>query len=1056
MKPIFLEMTAFGSYKEKTSIDFDRFSCGLYLITGDTGAGKTTIFDAIMFALYGTASGPDRTPDMMHCDFADKSVDTEVLLKFRQRDKEYTVRRTIHYRRKRGSAGQFGDAVIQALLQEPDRAPTEIATRVTDRCTELLGLNAEQFRRIVMLAQGEFKEFLQADSDKKNEILGRLFDNSACVRYQNLLKCARDELGKRREASLLALTDALQTLLLPLEGEEREKYLPEHPKLTENLLALTAAKAQRLENMQAERDQCRRREKELAEQKGAAAGHNRLLDELSEKRKRLAELDRLAKDSERRRMVCETAKKAFYQVLPRQKADQAARSALQQAEEETSRLEEALLAQEKAAVKARSALSAVIPQKQELGRLDSEIETIKKSLPLYEELDGKRKELAEAGSKAQKAAEQEAETEKQVSKDSEELKTLCLELEALSGIDAQTLLLEHEYQKAQNDLAALDGRAGIREQAESILQDEKELALLQKRLCALTAEAAEAERLHHGLYQAFIRGQAGILAARLEQELREQGAAVCPVCRTGFSSGQEHAFSPLQEGTPAQAEVEQAKADFQEKEQRRSRQAEAIAKAEEAIKNRKDCALRDAKELLTDCKDWDALTADGYLTAQAARLVQIRDDRKNTWEEAGKKQRRSKELAERKKAVEQRLLDLGAHISRWKESARNHKETARILEAVIDGLQTRLQYADKAAARERILACEKERNALQEQIESWQKEADAAERKLASIRGGLAGQKEKLPELAKCAKDTAADLREALAQSGLQTAEEAAAALLPAGGADVEAWLEEQQDILTEYANDRKNTQKRIEELTEQTKGLSHTDLAGLRKQISQAADACQQTEEACARLEKQLENYRAVTETVLAAKQRLAESEPAWKRLGRRADLAAGTSGEGGKLSFDRYVMGAAFREILEMANRRLNVMSGGKYELLHRLDAGRKNAKAGLEIEVLDMSTGKRRPPASLSGGESFLASLSLALGLSDAVQNHAGGRNLNALFIDEGFGSLDDGTLETALDVLNQLTEGNRLVGIISHVGRLEESIPQKISVKNTGHGSLVTLD
>ena len=264
MKPISLEMTAFGSYAEKTTIAFDRFSHGLYLITGDTGAGKTTIFDAIMFALYGVASGPDRKPEMMHCDFVDKSVDTEVLLKFRQRDKEYTVRRIIHYRKKRGSADQFGDAVVSAVLHEPDRDPVEIATRVTERCTELLGLNAEQFRKIVMLAQGEFKEFLKADSDKKNEILGKLFDNSSYVRYQTLLKSARDELREKREAVRKTIADTMETLFLPpetSEGVSPELYLPGHPGLTENLRALTAEEEQRQKRLDEERELFGAREK---------------------------------------------------------------------------------------------------------------------------------------------------------------------------------------------------------------------------------------------------------------------------------------------------------------------------------------------------------------------------------------------------------------------------------------------------------------------------------------------------------------------------------------------------------------------------------------------------------------------------------------------------------------------------------------------------------------------------------------------------------------------------------------------------------------------------
>ena len=165
------------------------------------------------------------------------------------------------------------------------------------------------------------------------------------------------------------------------------------------------------------------------------------------------------------------------------------------------------------------------------------------------------------------------------------------------------------------------------------------------------------------------------------------------------------------------------------------------------------------------------------------------------------------------------------------------------------------------------------------------------------------------------------------------------------------------------------------------------------------------------------------------------------------------GSIGEGGKLSFDRYVMGAVFREILEMANRRIDIMSGGRYELIHKQETDRKNAKAGLEIEVRDTATDRNRPSSLLSGGEGFYASLSLALGLSDVVQMHAGGRKLDALFIDEGFGTLSPDVLDKALEVLGQLSAGDRLIGIISHVDKLDESIPQKLRVYCDETGSHV---
>ena len=206
MRPIELTMTAFGSYARTTTVDFDAFRSGLFLITGDTGAGKTTIFDGIVFALYGVLSGSERRTDMMHCDYVSKSEDTVVSLRFDQGGREYQVRRTIHFPRRRGG-DDYGTGVQDAVLVEPDGPGKEGAGQstvkgpryVTERITEILGLNPDQFRQIVMLAQGEFKRFLKADSEKKNEILGRLFDNSLYLNYEELIGQAFSRLRRERE-----------------------------------------------------------------------------------------------------------------------------------------------------------------------------------------------------------------------------------------------------------------------------------------------------------------------------------------------------------------------------------------------------------------------------------------------------------------------------------------------------------------------------------------------------------------------------------------------------------------------------------------------------------------------------------------------------------------------------------------------------------------------------------------------------------------------------------------------------------------------------------------
>ena len=250
-------------------------------------------------------------------------------------------------------------------------------------------------------------------------------------------------------------------------------------------------------------------------------------------------------------------------------------------------------------------------------------------------------------------------------------------------------------------------------------------------------------------------------------------------------------------------------------------------------------------------------------------------------------------------------------------------------------------------------------------------------------------------------------------------------------------------------------TENQIRIIEERLKDKYYTDIQMLDDALAAKTGEFSQLNDSCIRLENELTNHsnvRSKAEEILAF---LGTTESAWQRISKLAELADGAAGTGGKLSFERFAMGSVFREILGMANLRMEQISGGKYELVHRMSTDRKNSKAGLEIEVMDHDTGQTRSSGSLSGGEKFFTSMALALGLSDVVQNHAGGKSMETLFIDEGFGSLDDDVLDRALGVLEQLTYGDRLVGVISHVDKLDESIPQKIVVRRGAKGSKVEM-
>ena len=1056
MRPLSLTMTAFGSYAGTTTLPFEKLGHGLYLVTGDTGAGKTTIFDAIMFALYGVASGTERGADTLHCDFVPKSTDTVVELRFSQGGKEYTVERRLHFSKKRGTGDQYGDAKPDALLTEPDRAPTEGASRVTARCEELLGLNAEQFRKIIMLAQGEFREFLKADSDKKNEILGKLFDSAPYLYYQNLLAGARDELGRRRAAQSERLRVLLGTVLRLPDGtvdEERELYLPEHPALLENLHALAGRDRLSLENLLEKRGELSREIAALNTKKGAAAADNALLDSLAGDRKKLAALEAQGPEMARRQTVWALAEKALHRVKPVLDAQERAYTLLQRtrAEMEARRLEAETHRQAVQAAEADAEADA--QNEQALAETAAQLRGIDEQLPRYKELAGTERERAEANAAADKA--RTAIDVERAAFDAliAELAALREKLAALENADSEAQALRWEDERAREKLDALNN---IRREHSEILRLERDLDVRQERRLLLTKKADAASLRYGELYRRFIAGQAGLLAGELRRRLEAEDEADCPVCRARLRREDAARLPVAPAETPDRDAVELAKRELEKAERLRAEQDSGVAALAASIEERRAVLLERAEALLPGSSDWETLCVEGKLDAVIDEAAQHSRETQAALEQAEKR------LAERERfrvmlpEKEKRQEALTAKLAALEEAERNCRAEAQRAEAVIGELKKQLRFESEAAALAEKDALTKRQGQLTALIRAHREALSAARQRLASAQGTL-------EELTRAAERQTQELEQAqvacsaaLADSGFESAEAVRLALAPAGGQDAERWLRAQQRDFTAYEENLRHSRAQIASLEKQSAGKTYTDLTELDDALAALSSSWDEANAACAAQEALLNNHVDVLAQASTIKTALSACESAWRRLDRLASLAVGQSGEGGKLSFDRYVMGAVFREILEMANRRLELMSGGRYELVHKVGSDRRNAKAGLEIEVLDNSTGALRSSASLSGGEAFFTSLALALGLSDVVQNHAGGKQMEALFIDEGFGTLSDDVLDKALDVLNGLTEGRRLVGVISHVDRLGESIPQKIRVKSGEKGSTLSLE
>lgn len=1060
MRPVRLEMTAFGSYANHTVVPFEDIKTGLYLITGDTGAGKTTIFDAIVFALFGAASGTDRTNEMLHCDYVEKSVDTKVRLTFVQTGREHTVERTIHFPKKQGSQNEYNTAKYTASLFEEGVDPIEGATNVTKRCEELLGMTVDQFRKIVMLAQGEFREFLKADSEKKNLILGKLFDSSEYVYYQNLLAEARRSMSSIRDEQANRLERLMQeTFLMPAETTEEEKllYFSQHPNLLDNISSLIENETQEMESLNSDQKAITQKLTELTTLSTTANYFNGKFDELESAQKHLQEL--LVKEEAMRigQRTIEIVDRALHIAKPAIDEEQRLENEIKQIHRDILKLEEDVKTYANKLKEATELDENDKPLKEEQVTLGAEISSIVEQLPHYEELTNKisqrdklQSEINEANQKVQEECGNQQRSQRK-------MENLQQQLASVEDIEVEVERLINQHTEIQKQIELLNGENGIHVQVQAVLADEQKEKQEDKKLKKCAKVVLDKDEIYHKQYQHFLAGQAGLLAQELKETIVQNGTARCPVCNSVHDASHVELFACLDEATPSQESVDKAKKEWEKAEHSRQEQEKVLAELHVAISEKKNAICQSFAQLPSvDFDSWDTIAAPSYLE----NLLQLFADEKEQLEaklKSAQKQKKQKDAWKKQEESLKRTLDvLGDKIEELKKLEQRKHDEYLSADTAVQEKKRHLAFESEEQALERKNLLTSRANDITSVLEQHQQLREAAKQTYDTALGSLEEKRKALAKQNEAQKNACDKLLLALEKAEFSSVDAVYSSLAVLEEQNGEEWLKEKRKEQIDYQHDCKNTKKEIIKLTGELKGRQRMNVDEVNIQVAQCQEKRMVVQEKIKKKHSLIENHKNTLEKADAILKQLKSSQNAWQRLDRLGRLAAGEAGEGGKLSFDRYVMGAIFREVLAMANYRMDIMSGGKYQLMHQVNADRKSAKAGLEIEVLDLTTGQQRAASTLSGGEAFFTSLALALGLSDAVQNHAGGRKLDALFIDEGFGSLSEGVLDKALEVLNQLTEGNRLVGIISHVDKLDESITQKIRVRHGDKGSTLLVE
>lgn len=1052
MKPVELYLKAFISYKDEQTVDFRLFSNGFFLINGDIGAGKTTLLDAISFALFGEPSGEGRDITDLHCNLSPLSEDTVVRLTFTQSGRQYVVERKIHFRQKRGTGDYEWDGQKATFREVGSEDIIAVPTDVTRKVKEIIGLDKAQFEKIVMLPQGEFRKFLDADSKVKEEILKKIIDVSVYARYQDILAKSCNKLEKERERNNQAIENHMTSAFEapdPEYGFGEEMFHYGNPSLLDNLLTLKQADEAAVGVLKNEYDQKVDKVTELSNSKTKAEADNANILDLNKQREHLEELKSISSEMETLKGRYESVSVVVNKVLRVYKDSEALDEIDAKLDKSIADLMTELESITKKLEATGKAAENDVQLSKEAEALIADAAAKRALLVKYDEYQaslGKITNIQTQIGNARKALE---DNDIEYDKIVETLNNANLERVAFIDPAGDKAKAEQAYKEARRKG---DEFNKLRDKLRAIHNCEKELKEERDNLLSLNADAIAKKQVFDRKYRLLMDGQAASLAKELGKTLKECGEAKCPVCGTHVLPGMESGFAKTDENTVERAEVESARKEFEAADKAYSDLNTVVTSEETALNSRKDVAVKCADEVLGDCTSWDDINKEYLLTktdALKALLASCEEEvQKKT--EALKRSVQLDEILKKQGEAKVRLEGVKTKLS--ESIAKAEKDLAEENRHAQD-LKAGLAYDSKEDAEAKIKETEAAAKAKQKTVE----EHTATLNKLnSSYTGTETSLNEKRAQKEQLTSEIARkqnELSEVLSANHFSTSNDALA-ILEGIDEDHEKWLKDTDAKIKAYEKDLAVTNSHITELEGKTKDITVVNIAKLQDDISKAEaernECLGKLNEKTSKYNGHVMSYNVVKEN----KDKLADTEHAWTILKRLSDMAVGVNSDVGKISFERYIMGAFFAELLDRANQKLVTLTGGRYMLNHKTEGDRRNEAAGLDVEVINMMEGFVISKGSLSGGEKFLASLSLALGLSELAQDRLGGQTLDSLFIDEGFGTLDDTSLGLVMNVLNNLTNNNsRLVGIISHVNMTEYEVPHEIRVVKRGSASTI---
>ena len=924
MKPLKLTMSAFGSYAGKNVIDFTGQQQGIFLITGDTGAGKTTIFDAITYALYNQTSGGERNGNMMRSQYAQQETETYVELEFLYRGQTYRVRRNPDYKiTKTLKNGKIREQKVphSVELTMPDGTVFPEKKNATDaKIIEILGLTADQFSQIVMIAQGDFLKLLYTKSDERKMIFSKLFRTDIYWKIQENLRRKSMEMDERIQENDRAFEQEKSRIILLPESEE----LP--------LDELVERLRERLKDALKEQNLRRANVEELNKKITKYEEINKLFVSLEKIRQTGKELEARQAESKERRQQIENARKAD-KVLVAEQQNLRQQQEVEQSAQAIAKMTETLANnQEMFETLKTQQQEAEAKQKREAADIQKKMLALEQSFPSYEALQNARSEEQQA-------------------------KKVWEDLEKTS---------EESFHKKEAGIAALKEQ---QKQQEQVVEQTK------KNWEQTSLSASESAKHYEHMYEAFLKEQAGILAENLS------AGCPCPVCGSTVHPDP----AKLSDHAVTELEVEQAK------------------KTRAAAEEKRDMA---------------------YAAFEAEKTEK-------------------QKLAQ---AVEKEEADFVLAQTIAKQQRKEAEQNYVSLQKTAEQIREKLVYPSLAEAKKQYAAMQKALEAAEQEIERKRQKVSELAEAMNTLKGQKLAEEENQKTAKKLAAKTEKEYAKLLEKSGFVSEETYHLAILPERS---RSKLEREEK---EYESQCLRQQSEQKLLEKQVSGKTYTDTTELNEQLKAEKQALKEAEKTYMELHTAYENDRSVLQNcaVYLEKGKNLESEDqVIKSLSKTAN---GRLSGSAKIDFETYIQRQYFKQIIHEANKRLLTMSNHQFilKLKEEANTGRKTNE-GLDLSVYSLVTDSERDVKTLSGGESFLAALAMALGLSDIVERSAGAIHPDMMFIDEGFGSLDAQSRQQAIEVLAELAGDSRMVGIISHVTELKVQIDRKLVVSRTDKGS-----